>query len=152
MPSRKRQAFKTQPRAGRVCPGHWYEETLDWHQVPWHDRDVEARLSLIWVGLLGAIESVDILTTAVDRARGTIELAPLSAKVLDQGGLVLFMTVKVGLVAAAAAAVLLALRWLRNKRDHARALHIYVLSAIRVATVVLAIASLNNALLLKSLS
>jgi hypothetical protein len=113
---------------------------------------VESRLSLIWVGLLGVIESIDVLTTAVDRARGSIEVAPLSATVLDQGGLLLFVSVKVGLVAAAAAAVLLALRWLRYKRDHARALHIYVLSAIRVATVALAIASLNNALLLKSLS
>jgi hypothetical protein len=59
---------------------------------------------------------------------------------------------KVGLVAAAAAAALLALRWLRFKRVHARALYVYVISAIRVATVALAIASLNNALLLKSLS
>jgi hypothetical protein len=113
---------------------------------------VESRLSLIWVGLLGIIESTDILTTAVDRARGSIELAPLSATVLDNGGLVLFVIVKVGLVGAAAAAALLALRWLRNKRHHARALHVFVLSAIRMATVALAFASLNNALLLKSLS
>src|SRR4029077_8008807 len=101
---------------------------------------------------LGVIESIDVLTTAVDRARGSIELAPLSASVLDHGGLLLFMTVKVGLVGAAAAAALLALRWLRNKRNHARVLHVYVISAIRVATVALAIAALNNALLLNSLS
>ncbi|MDQ6876650.1 MAG: hypothetical protein M3082_02925 [Candidatus Dormibacteraeota bacterium] len=113
---------------------------------------MEFRLSLIWVGLLGVIESTDVLTTAVDRARGSIELIPLSAAVLDQGGLVLFVAVKVGLVAAAAAAALLALRWLRFRRDHARALYTYVLSSIRIATVALAIASLNNALLLKSLS
>jgi len=112
---------------------------------------VESRLSLIWVGLFAVIESIDALTTAVDRARGSIELVPVSAAVLDQGGLVLFVTVKVGLVAAAAAAVLLALRWLRYKREHARTLYTYVLSAIRMATVALAIASLNNALLLKSL-
>ncbi|HEV3309125.1 MAG TPA: hypothetical protein VG815_01195 [Chloroflexota bacterium] len=113
---------------------------------------MESRLSLIWVGLLGVIESTDVLTTALDRARGSIELVPLSAAVLDQGGLVLFITVKVGLVAAAAVAVVLTLRWLRYKRNHARALHTYVLSAIRMATVALAIASLNNALLLKSLN
>jgi hypothetical protein len=130
----------------------WYEETLDDHLFSRHDRAVESRLSLIWVGLLGVIESIDILTTAVDRARGSIESAPLSATVLDQGGLVLFVTVKVGLVAAAAIAALLALRWLRFKRDHARTLYLYVLSAIRMATVALAIACLNNALLLKSLS
>lgn len=113
---------------------------------------MEPRLSLIWVGLLGVIESTDVLTTAADRARGSIELAPLSAAVLDQGGLVLFMSVKLALVAAAAAAVLLALRWLRYKRNHAKTVYSYVLSAIRMATVALAIASLNNALLLKSLS
>lgn len=113
---------------------------------------MESRLSLIWVGLLGLIESIDILTTAADRARGSIELAPLSSSVLDHGGLILFVTVKVGLVGAAVAAVLLALRWLRYKRAHARVLYTYVLSAIRMATVALAIACLNNALLLKSLS
>jgi hypothetical protein len=113
---------------------------------------VEVRLSLIWVGLLGVIESTDILTTAVDRARGAIESAPLSATVLDRGGLVLFVVVKVGLVAAAAAAAVLAVRWRRYRRDHARTMLSYVLSAIRIATVALAIASLNNALLLKSLS
>lgn len=102
--------------------------------------------------MLGVIESTDVLTTALDRARGSIEVSPLSAAVLDQGGLVLFLTVKVGLVAAAAVAVLLTLRWLRYKRNHARTLHTYVLSAIRMVTVALAIASLNNALLLKSLS
>jgi hypothetical protein len=74
------------------------------------------------VGLLGIIESTDVLTTAVDRARGSIESMPMSAAVLDQGGLALFMTMKVGLVAAAAVAALLALRWLRYKRLHARAL------------------------------
>jgi hypothetical protein len=113
---------------------------------------VESRLSLIWVGLLGIIESTDVLTTAVDRARGSIESMPMSAAVLDQGGLALFMTMKVGLVAAAAVAALLALRWLRYKRLHARALYVYVISAIRMATVALAIVSLNNALLLRSLS
>jgi hypothetical protein len=113
---------------------------------------VESRLILIWVALLGVIESTDILTTAVDRARGSIESAPLSAAVLDQGGLVLFVTVKVGLVAAAVTAVLLALRWIRYKRYRARTLYAYVLSAIRVTTVALAIASLNNALLLNSLT
>lgn len=112
---------------------------------------MEPRLTLIWVGLLGVIESTDVLTTAFDRARGSIESVPLSAAVLDQGGLDLFAIVKMGLVAAAAVAALLALRWVRYKRDHAKTLYAYVLSAIRIVTVVLALASLNNALLLKSL-
>lgn len=113
---------------------------------------MESRLGLIWLGLFGVIESTDVLTTAIDRARGSIELMPVSAAVLDQGGMVLFVTLKVGLVAAAAVAVLLALRWLQFKRAHARALYVYVLSAIRIGTVALAIVSLNNALLLKSLT
>jgi hypothetical protein len=112
---------------------------------------VESRLGLIWIGLLGVIESTDALTTAFDRARGSIESMPVSAALLDQGGLVLFVGLKVILVLAAAAALLLTLRWVRDKRTHARAVYFYVLSAIRMTTVALAIASLNNALLLKSL-
>ncbi len=107
---------------------------------------------MIWLALLGLIESTDVLTTAYDRARGSIELMPLSATVLAQGGLPLFVILKVALVAAAVTAVVMALRWIRQERDHARSLYVYVLSAIRVSTVALAIVCLNNALLLKSLS
>jgi len=109
------------------------------------------RASLLWILLLGAIEFTDILTTAIGRAHGAIESMPISAAVMNQGGLVLFIVVKVSLVAAVAVAVLLALRWMRHGRPGADTLYTFTLSSIRVATVALAIVSLHNAVLLQSL-
>jgi hypothetical protein len=106
---------------------------------------------LVWIALLGAIESTDILTTAIGRARGAIESMPISAAVINEGGMVMFVAVKVALVVAVAAAVLLALRWVRNGHPGAGTLYSYTLSSIRVATVALAIVSLHNAILLNSL-
>lgn len=97
------------------------------------------------------IEGTDVLTTALDRARGAIEAMPVSAGVLDSGGTALLLSVKALLVAAAAGAIVLALRWVRNDYRHGRTLFAFVLSAVRVSTVALAIASLNNAVLLRSL-
>jgi hypothetical protein len=105
----------------------------------------------VWIALLGAIESTDILTTAIGRARGAIESMPISAAVINEGGMVMFVAVKVALVVAVAAAVLLALRWVRNGHPGAGTLYSYTLSSIRVATVALAIVSLHNAILLNSL-
>ena len=111
----------------------------------------EARLSVIWLGLLAMLESADVFTTALDRARGSIESMPVSAALLNQGGLELWVTIKIALVVSAASALLLSLRWLQNKRSYARAIHVYVLTAIRMGTVAIALASLNNAVLLRSL-
>ena len=109
------------------------------------------RASLLWITLLGAIEFTDILTTAIGRAHGAIESMPISAAVINQGGLVLFVAVKLGLVGAVAIAVLLAMRWMRHGRPGAGALYTFTLSSIRVASVALAIVSLHNAVLLQSL-
>jgi len=109
------------------------------------------RASLVWITLLAAIEFTDILTTAIGRAHGAIESMPISAAVMNQGGFVLFIVVKVSLVAAVAVAVLLALRWMRSGRPGAGALYTFTLTSIRVATVALAIVSLHNAVLLQSL-
>ncbi len=108
-------------------------------------------MSLIWLALLGLTESTDAITTAVDRARGSIEAVAVTASILDQGGLALLVAIKVSMVAVAAAALLLTGRWLQRRRIHARAIHVYVLSAVRISTVILTVASLNNALLLTSL-
>lgn len=113
--------------------------------------DVTNRATLLWITLLGAIEFTDILTTSVGRAEGAIETMPISAAVMNQGGLVLFIVVKLALVGAVALAVLLALRWMRHGRPGASALYTFTLSSIRVATVALAIVSLHNAVLLKTL-
>lgn len=109
------------------------------------------RASLLWITLLSAIEFTDILTTAIGRAHGAIESMPISAAVMAQGGMILFVAIKLALVGAVAASVLLALRWMRHGRPGASALYTFTLSSIRVATVALAIVSLHNAVLLQSL-
>ena len=76
---------------------------------------------------------------------------PVTAALLDEGGLGLFLLMKVFLVSAAALALLVSFRWTQRRRRHAGAIHSYVLSAVRIGTVAIAIASLNNALLLRSL-
>ncbi|HET9782242.1 MAG TPA: hypothetical protein VFR33_10725 [Candidatus Dormibacteraeota bacterium] len=112
---------------------------------------MEGRLSVIWFGLFGVLQSTDVLTTAVDRARGSIESMPVSAALLDAGGVRLYLLMKVFLIAAAALALLLSVRWVRAKRRNAQAVHLYVLSAVRIGTVAIALASLNNAVLLRSM-
>jgi hypothetical protein len=110
------------------------------------------RSSLVWISLLGAIESMDILTTGMGRAAGAIESMPISAAVMNEGGMALFIMVKLALVVAGAAAVLLALVWVRSGRPGAGWVYVFTLSSIRVTTVVLAIVALHNALLLQSIS
>src|SRR5260221_8957210 len=107
------------------------------------------RSSLVWISLLAAIEAMDILTTDVGRAHGAIESMPISAAVMSEGGMALFIVVKVALVAAGATAVLLALLWVRNGRPGAGWVYVFTLSAIRVTTVALATVALRNAVLLQ---
>ena len=109
------------------------------------------RAGLVWIGLLSAIESMDILTTELGRAQGAMESMPISAAVINQGGMMLFVVVKVALVLAVAAAVLLALRWMRRGREGASILYSFTLSSVRIATVALAIVSLHNAVLISAL-
>lgn len=110
------------------------------------------RSSLLWISLLAAIEALDILTTELGRAHGAVESMPISAAVMNEGGMVLFIAVKLALVAAGATAALLALIWVRSDRPGARWVYVFTLSAIRVTTVVLAIVALHNAVLLQSLT
>jgi hypothetical protein len=113
--------------------------------------DVANRACLVWIALLGAIESLDILTTGMGRALGAMESMPISAAVINQGGMSLFVVVKVALVVAVAAAVLLTLRWTRKGRQGAGTLFAFTLSSVRIATVALALVSLHNAVLISSL-
>ncbi len=73
-----------------------------------------SRSTLVWIGLLWAIECMDILTTSIGRAQGFIETMPISAAVMNAGGMGLFVLIKLLLVAAGAVTVLLALRWMRG--------------------------------------
>ena len=110
-----------------------------------------SRLSFIWVALLGAIQSADIITTSIGRARGAIEAMPISAAVINEGGMAMFILVKFALVLVGAAAVVITLRWVHANRPGAVALHVFTLAAIRGSTVALALVSLHNAFVLKSL-
>lgn len=109
------------------------------------------RLSFIWIALLGAIQSTDIITTSIGRARGAVEAMPISAAVMNEGGMTLFVFVKFGLVVAGAIAVLVSLRWVRLERPGAHTLYSFTLAAIRGSTVALALVSLHNAFLLTSM-
>ncbi len=110
------------------------------------------RSSLVWISLLAAIEAMDILTTEMGRANGAVESMPISAAVMAEGGMALFVVVKLALVAAGATAVLLALLWVRNDRPGAGWVYVFTLSSIRMTTVALAIVALHNAVLLQALS
>lgn len=109
------------------------------------------RLSFIWIALLGAIQSTDIITTSVGRARGAVEAMPISAAVIHEGGMTLFVFVKFGLVVAGAIAVMVTMRWVRLDRPGAVTLYSFTLAAIRGSTVALALVSLHNAFLLTSM-
>src|SRR5260370_7409674 len=95
---------------------------------------------------------MDILTTEVGRARGAVESMPIRAAVMNEGGMALFIMVKLALVAAGATAVLLALLWVRKGRPGAGWVYVFTLSAIRPTTVALAIVPLHTPVLLPSLS
>ena len=103
------------------------------------------------MGLLGAIESTDVITTAIGRANGAIEAMPISAAVMNEGGMMLFVIIKAALVVAGAVAVFITLRWVRTDRPGAVALYMFTLAAIRGSTVALAVVSLHNAFVLKSM-
>src|ERR1700694_2010460 len=109
------------------------------------------RSSAVWISLLAAIEAMDNRNAEIVRARGAMESMPISAAVMNEGGMTLFILVKVALVAAGATAVLLALLWVRKGRPGAGWIYVFTLSSIRVTTVALAIVALHNALLLQSL-
>jgi hypothetical protein len=113
--------------------------------------DSVSRLCLVWLGLLWSSESTDILTTALARAQGAIESVPLSAALINEGGMPLFVSLKLALVAAGAVALLLALQWIRHRRPGAGLLYAFTLTSIRITTVALALVSLHNAVLITSL-
>lgn len=112
---------------------------------------MEVRQALIWTLLLLAGQTTDVLTTAMDRARGALESMPVSAGLLEQGGIRLFWGTKLLLVAAAATALVLTARWIRPGRPGSRVIFRFALVSVQAATIGLACTSLLNALLLNSL-
>ncbi|HEY1421566.1 MAG TPA: hypothetical protein VGG90_12775 [Candidatus Dormibacteraeota bacterium] len=113
---------------------------------------MEVRQAAFWIGLLFGGQATDTWTTQVDSARGALEAMPVSAQLLDAGGIALFWGTKCLLVATAASALLLAARWVRPDRQVSRVTFRVALLCIQAATVGLAWVSVNNVMLLRSLA
>ena len=105
---------------------------------------MELRQALLWSGLLLGSQATDTLTTAVDRAQGALESMPLSARLLDVGGVALFWTFKLLIVASAAAALVAAARAVRRDDRLSRATFRASLVAVQAVTICLACVSLSN--------
>lgn len=114
---------------------------------------MELRQALLWSGLLLGSQATDTLTTAIDRAYGSMEAMPVSAQLLDVGGVALFWTFKLIIVAAAAAALVAAAR---KSSEHGHKLSRFTfrasLVAVQAVTVCLACVSLSNLALLSTIS
>jgi len=114
---------------------------------------MELRQALLWSGLLLGSQATDTLTTAIDHAKGMMELMPISAQLLNVGGVALFWICKLLFVAGAAAALVAAAR-MANEHGHwlSRFTFRASLVAVQAVTVCLAFVSLSNLALLSSIS
>lgn len=112
---------------------------------------VEIRQAVLWSGLLLGSQATDTLTTAIDRARGAVEMMPVSSRLLEVGGVALLWTFKVMIVASAATALIAAARKVRE--DHRLSLITFRVSlvAVQAVTIGLAAVSLSNLALLTTI-
>ena len=107
---------------------------------------------MLWSGLLLGSQAADTLTTAIDRARGAVEAMPVSAQLLEVGGVALFWVFKVMIVAAAAAALIAAAHKVReDPHRYSRLTFRFSLIAVQAVTICLACVSLSNVALLGSI-
>ena len=112
---------------------------------------MEIRQALLWSGLLLGSQATDTLTTAIDRARGAVEIMPISSRLLEVGGVALFWTFKVMIVASAAAALVAAARKVREDQRLSVLTFRVSLVAVQAVTIALAAVSLSNLALLTSI-
>ncbi len=98
----------------------------------------------MWSGLLLGSQATDTLTTAVDRAQGALEAMPISARLMEVGGIALFWGFKVLVVASAAAALIAAARAVRADHQLSRVTFRVSLLAVQIVTICLAGVSLSN--------
>ncbi|MGH2976661.1 MAG: hypothetical protein ACRDLL_17625 [Solirubrobacterales bacterium] len=105
----------------------------------------DARLLKYWLGLLCLAELADLVTTRADRLGGGIEANQVSAFALAVGGPGLFWSLKLALVLAMAAVVLLALHFARSfpgRRAHL--LQACVARSLQLCVLLLSVAALGN--------
>jgi uncharacterized membrane protein len=113
---------------------------------------VEVRQAFLWSGLLLGSQATDTLTTATDRARGAIEMMPVSSRLLEVGGVALLWTFKLMIVAAAAMALIAAAHKVRQEnRQLSRLTFRVALVAVQAVTIGLAFVSLSNLALLSTI-
>ncbi len=105
----------------------------------------------MWSGLLLGGQTTDALTTAIDRARGAIETMPVSARLLEVGGIALFWGFKLLIVATVAVALLTAANLVREGHRVSRITFRLCLIGVQAATIGLVFASLSNLALLSSI-
>jgi len=118
---------------------------------PADPRFVAARQAATWTSLLVAAQAMDVVTTAVDSARGTVESMAMSALLLNGGGLALLLGAKLLLAVAAAASLALAALRIRQGVTASRITFRFALIAVQAATIGLVWVSLSNVALLSSL-
>jgi hypothetical protein len=113
---------------------------------------VEIRQAVLWSGLLLGSQTTDTLTTAIDRARGAVEMMPISSRLLEVGGVALLWTFKLMIVAGAAAVLMAAARKVRED-DHrlSRITFRVSLVAVQAVTIGLAAVSVSNLALMTSI-
>ena len=114
-------------------------------------RFVAVRQAATWTSLLVAAQAMDVVTTAVDSARGTVESMAISAQLLNQGGPALLLGAKLLLAAAAALALGLAALRIKQGVTASRITFRFALMAVLAATIGLVWVSLSNVALLSSL-
>jgi hypothetical protein len=112
---------------------------------------VEVRRALLWSGLLLGSQTTDTLTTAIDRARGAIESMPVSARLLEVGGIAMFWGFKLLIVATVAVALLTAASLVKEGHRLSRLTFRLCLVAVQAATICLAAVSLSNLALLSTI-
>ena len=115
-------------------------------------RQSALRQSFIWASLLLATQAVDVITTAADQARGTVEAIVPSANILALGGIGFLFAVKLLVAMAAAAGLALAALLIRPEVGASRATFRFGLVAVQAATLGVVWVTLGNVALLSSLA
>lgn len=112
---------------------------------------MEIRQAILWSGLLLGSQTTDTLTTAIDRTRGAIESMPVSARLLEVGGIAMFWGFKLLVVVTVAVALLTAASLVREGHRLSRITFRLCLLAVQAVTICLAFVSLSNLALLSSI-
>ncbi|MGH7764321.1 MAG: hypothetical protein ACREOM_07895 [Candidatus Dormibacteraceae bacterium] len=103
----------------------------------------------LWLGLLCLAELADLVTTRADRLRGGIEANQVSAFTLAVGGPGLYWGLKLSLVIAMVAVVLLAVHFARSfPGKRARLVQAWITRSMQLCVLTLTFASLGNVVVL----